>query len=94
MEILTTAKKRKPGTELTVVDAYDIAADAKRRISLRKPKAKYFHVNVLSNGSYLLEPRVLIPLKVHIDKIEAVQPPERLRPLMKTLGQALDRLPA
>jgi hypothetical protein len=93
MATLTINKKRKPTTALTVVDAYDIAADAKKRISLRKAKAKYFHVQALSNGSFLLEPRVLVPLNVRIEKIETVQPPERLRPLMNRLGQALDRLP-
>jgi len=93
MATLTIDKKRKSTTALTVVDAYDIAADAKRRISLRRAKAKYFHVQALSNGSFLLEPRVLVPMKVRIDKIETVQPPERLRPLMNRLGQALDRLP-
>lgn len=40
---------------------YDVAADAKNRISLRGAKAKYFHVVALSNGSYMLEPRVLVP---------------------------------
>lgn len=94
MEAVTKRKKRKPTAGLTFVGAYDIAADAKKRISLRRPKAKYFHVHVFSNGSYLLEPRVLMPLKVHIDNIEGVQPPERLWPLMKALGEALDRLPA
>ena len=93
MPTLTMDRKRKRATELTVVDAYDVAADSKRRISLRKAKAKYFHVHALSNGSYLLEPRVLVPMKVSIDKIEAVKPPERLRPLMHRLGQALDLLP-
>jgi hypothetical protein len=38
-----------------------VAADAKKRISLRNAKTKYFHVQALSNGSYLLEPRVLVP---------------------------------
>ena len=87
-------RNKKQSAAPTVVDAYDIAADAKKRISLRKAKAKYFHVVALSNGSYLLEPRVLVPLKLRIDKVEAVQPPERLRPLLHRLGQALDRLPA
>lgn len=86
-------KKRKPTTALTVVDAYDIAADARKRISLQNAKARYFHVQVLSNGSYLLEPRVLVPMKVRVDMIEAIQPPERLRPLINRFGQALDRLP-
>ena len=45
----------------TVVEEYDVAADAKRRISLRRAKAKYFRVRALSDGSYLLEPRVLVP---------------------------------
>jgi hypothetical protein len=93
MGTLTIHKKRKLANALTVVDAYDIAADAKKRISLRKAKAKYFHVQALSNGSFLLEPRVLVPMKVRIDKIEAVELPERLQPLMNLLGQALDRLP-
>ena len=46
---------------LTVVEHYDVAADAKKRINLRNAKAKYFHVQALSNGWYLLEPRVLVP---------------------------------
>ena len=45
-----------PGSEAL----YDIAADAKNRISLRGAKAKYFHVKALSNGCYVLEPRVLV----------------------------------
>ncbi len=50
-------KKQKP----TVMEEYDVAADAKKRISLRRPKTKYFRVRALSNGAYLLEPRVLVP---------------------------------
>jgi hypothetical protein len=49
-----------PKQPLTVVEAYDVAADAKKRISLRNAKTKYFHVKALSNGSYYLEPRVLV----------------------------------
>jgi hypothetical protein len=45
----------------TVIHDYDVAADAKNRISLRGAKAKYFHVKALSNGAYMLEPRVLVP---------------------------------
>ncbi len=41
--------------------AYDVVVDAKKRISLRGAKAKYYHVRMLSDGSYLLEPRVLVP---------------------------------
>jgi hypothetical protein len=49
-------KKQNP----TVVEEYDVAADAKKRIRLRRPKTKYFRVRALSNGAYLLEPRVLV----------------------------------
>ncbi len=52
----TLAQKQRP----TVVEAYDVAADAKKRISLRHAKTKYFHVKALSNGCFLLEPRVLV----------------------------------
>ena len=47
--------------KITVVNNYDVAADAKNRISLRGAKAKYFHVTALSNGAYMLEPQVLVP---------------------------------
>ena len=53
---LSTAKQRP-----TVVARYDVAADSKRRISLRNAKTKYFHVQALSDGSFLLEPRLLVP---------------------------------
>lgn len=54
--------KQSTGTkDVTVLVEYDVAADAKNRISLRGATAKYFHVLALSNGSYLLEPRVLVP---------------------------------
>jgi hypothetical protein len=52
------ATKLKP--KLTVLERYDVAADAKRRINLRNAKTKYFHVKAFSNGAYLLEPRVLV----------------------------------
>ena len=58
----TTASKRLNGkTDVTVLQGYDVAADAKNRISLKGAKAKYFHVLALSNGSFVLEPRVLVP---------------------------------
>jgi len=53
-------KKRKP--PITVIDEYDVTADAKKRINLRRAQAKYYRVRVLSDGSFLLEPRVLVPL--------------------------------
>ena len=47
----------------TVIESYDVAADARKRINLRNAKTKYFHVKAFSNGAYLLEPRVLVPLE-------------------------------
>lgn len=60
---MKTALLERPvkGSKLEVVEAYDAAADAKNRISLRGATAKYFHVRALSNGSFVLEPRVLVP---------------------------------
>jgi hypothetical protein len=52
--------KAKPNRRLTVIESYDVAADAKKRINLRNAKTKYFHVKALSNGAYVLEPRVLV----------------------------------
>jgi hypothetical protein len=57
----TMLEKGKRKARLTVVDEYDVAADAKRRISLRRAKTKYFRVRAMSDGSILLEPRVLVP---------------------------------
>ncbi len=58
----TAARGRKKETGgIAVIERYDVAADAKRRISLRNARTKYFHVKALSNGCYLLEPRVLVP---------------------------------
>jgi hypothetical protein len=56
-----TAKRPKTGKKTTVLRNYDAAADARNRISLRGAKTKYFHVKALSNGGYLLEPRILMP---------------------------------
>ena len=59
--MITVLEPRKRKTGPTIVEEYDVAADAKRRISLRRAKAKYFRVRALSNGAFLLEPRVLVP---------------------------------
>jgi hypothetical protein len=56
-----TLKRPKQKQRLTVVENYDVAADEKNRVSLRKARTKYFHVKALSNGCFLLEPRVLVP---------------------------------
>ena len=55
-----TLERSKQKQRLTVVENYDVAADAKKRIGLRNAKTKYFHVKALSNGCFLLEPRVLV----------------------------------
>lgn len=57
--MMKTRSKQRRG--LTVIERYDVAADAKKRINLRNAKTKYFHVKALSNGAYVLEPRVLVP---------------------------------
>jgi len=57
------AAKLKKRNRPAVVESYDVAADAKKRINLRNAKTKYFHVKAFSNGAYLLEPRVLVPLE-------------------------------
>ncbi len=56
--VLERQRKRKTPT---IVAEYDAAADAKRRISLRSTKSKYFRVRVLSDGSVLLQPQLLVP---------------------------------
>ena len=56
----TALNQPKGKKRITVVRNYDISADAKSRISLRGARTKYFHVTALSNGSFVLEPRVLV----------------------------------
>ncbi len=56
-----TISRKKDTGGVTVIDRYDVSADAKKRISLRNAKTKHFHVQALSDGRYLLEPRVLVP---------------------------------
>src|SRR5260221_3196307 len=55
-----TLERPKRKNRLTIVENYDVAADAKKRISLRNAKTKYFHVKAFSNGCFYLEPRVLV----------------------------------
>ena len=65
--MVATIKQPKGKKGLTVVRNYDTAADAKSRISLRGAKTKYFHVTALSNGCFVLEPRVLVaPEKISV----------------------------
>ena len=61
MPATKTKARSRQNRGVTVVERYDVAADAKKRINLRNAKTKYFHVKALSNGSYVLEPRVLVP---------------------------------
>lgn len=46
--------------DISVLHQCDIAADAKNRIALAGAKAKRFHVQALSDGSYVLQPLVLV----------------------------------
>jgi len=55
-----TLKSKTTGRGISILRDYDTAIDARNRVSLRGAKAKYFHVKELSNGSYVLEPRVLV----------------------------------
>jgi hypothetical protein len=75
---IAAREHRKKAGGITVVERYDVAADAKKRISLRNAKTKYFHVKALSNGCYLLEPRVLV-------SPEAI-PPRSLRMLLQSVS--------
>jgi len=59
--VAATHKPLKNPKEVTIIQNYDVAADAKNRISLRGAKAKHFNVKALSNGIYVLEPRVMVP---------------------------------
>ena len=56
-----TLKPTRTRKDISVLQDYDVAADAKNRISLRGAKTKYFHVLALSDGGYLLQPRLLVP---------------------------------
>ncbi len=60
MSTATLERPRQRG-HITVVKQYDVAADAKKRISLQGASTKYFHVLALSNGAFMLEPRLLVP---------------------------------
>jgi len=74
-----TIKPTKTRREVSVLQDYDVAADAKNRISLRGAKVKYFHVRALSDGGYLLQPRVLVPP-------DAI-PPRTLKMLERSVAQ-------
>ncbi len=54
---INASRRRK---SVSILQHYVATADSKNRISLRGSQTKYFHVKALSNGSYVLEPRVLI----------------------------------
>jgi len=58
---VATLERQTGADGVTVIAEYDAAADAKKRISLRNAKTKYFNIKAFSNGCYLLEPRVLVP---------------------------------
>lgn len=58
------ASKGTSKNQANVIATYDVVVDAKKRVSLRGAKVKHFHVKALSDGRYLLEPRVLVPPEV------------------------------
>jgi hypothetical protein len=71
---ITSVKASKSATAIKILQDYDVAADAKNRISLRGAKTKYFNVKALSNGCYVLEPRVLVsPDKLPTDTPNTTQ---------------------
>lgn len=101
-----TTLLRKQKTSPIVVEEYDVAADAKKRISLRHARTKYFRVRSLSDGSFLLEPRVLVPpraisarvmkmLDQSAENLEkgVASPPIDLTPFRKRLPTARPKAP-
>lgn len=84
-----TRKLSKP----TLVESYDISADSKRRISLRRTGSKYFSVFAFSDGTFKLEPRKLVPAEVTIERVERVPIPKGARRAAVRLAAAIDNLP-
>ena len=70
---MATATRKHPKTpkESGILQEYDAAVDAKNRITLRGAKTKYFHVTPYADGSYLLEPRVLVTLEAGAAKLRS-----------------------
>jgi hypothetical protein len=64
IDTMPDALTKKKRAAVTIVEQYNVVADAKRRISLRKSQAKHYRVTVLSNGSFLLEPQALVPVQL------------------------------
>lgn len=49
----------------TAIREYDTRIDSKRRLTLRESRYEYYHVQHYSDGSIMLQPRVLVePLYV------------------------------
>ena len=44
----------------TIVKEYDAKMDEKKRVAIRNSNFSYFHVKEYSNGSIVLEPRILV----------------------------------
>ena len=77
----------------TLVESYDISADSKRRISLRRTGSKYFSVFAFSDGSFKLEPRKLVPAEATIETVACVPIPKGARRAALKLAAAIDYLP-
>lgn len=58
-----TSKPSRSTEQIEVIRHYDAATDSKQRISLRGTKGRHFHVKELSNGCYVLEPQLLVPVQ-------------------------------
>jgi hypothetical protein len=46
---------------VVLTNTYETKLDEKKRMTLRGSKYKYFLVKVYNNGSFLIEPQVLVP---------------------------------
>ena len=73
MSIAGLGRRKQTGSIAGIANC-DVVADAKKRISLRKAQTKYFLVKAFSDGSYLLEPRVLVlPQAVSVRTLKMLQ---------------------
>lgn len=54
----------------TTLREYDAKLDTKRRITLRNANFDYYHVQEMSDGTILLEPRELtVPLQISVNTL-------------------------
>ena len=54
----------------TAIREYDAKLDTKRRLTLRNANFDYYHVQEMSDGTILLEPRELtVPLQISVNTL-------------------------